>query len=562
MKHAAIFGMLLTATCAAKSDFYVAPSGQDRNPGTAPRPFATLARAQIAAREQRPAIVHVAGGFYALPETWRFDARDSDTQYIAVAGETPVISGGRRVTGWKQEGKLWQAPVAGNPRALFVNGQRCQRARQPNADFFTGLQTADGVTLHFPPGQLGAWQPPGEVELVTLVEWTTSRVRLPAFDPAANTIVFPRKILPFIEQEWAQHIKANVPQFPYYFENAREFLDQPGEWYFDRATSRLSYWPMPGETLASVHAVVAHLPTLIEAEGVARLRFRGLTFAHADWQLPTAGFFPNQTCMTEPVSDRPLAAIRLRAAVDCSFEQCTFTGMDRSAVGVERRSRGTRISRCEFADIGGNALEIGEHNQLDEAEVVRDTRVEDNHIHHGGTVHHGAAGIYVALSRGTVIAHNLLHDLPYSGIAIGWNWTHQTSVAASNTVAFNHIHHVGTLLADAAGIYALGKQPGSRMESNLIHDITRRYGVAGVNAVFLDNGSEGWHIAGNVSYNVGDGGLRFNTGGAGFTQATGPEFQSLGTNYFDVAPGQSGYPAHIALQAGPQPVTREETHGE
>ena len=46
-----VFGLaviLVAATALAAADFYVAPGGDDSNPGTEARPFATLDRARIA----------------------------------------------------------------------------------------------------------------------------------------------------------------------------------------------------------------------------------------------------------------------------------------------------------------------------------------------------------------------------------------------------------------------------------------------------------------------------------------------------------------------------------
>jgi hypothetical protein len=94
----------------ATTSFYVSPKGSDRNPGTRARPFRTLARARNAARAvPRPLhadiVVRFLAGTYRLKHALRLRASDSggngyNVIYEAAAGAHPLISGGRRITGW------------------------------------------------------------------------------------------------------------------------------------------------------------------------------------------------------------------------------------------------------------------------------------------------------------------------------------------------------------------------------------------------------------------------------------------------------------------------------
>jgi hypothetical protein len=141
--------------------FFVAPNGQDGWSGTLTEPnstgtdgpFATLGRARDAVREwkSRPggqvkSLIHVLvrGGKYFLNESIVFTSDDSGTQkspivYAAYPGEKPVVSGGRKITGWQPyTDKILQAslPEAKGGRwkfrQLFLDGQRQVRARYPN----------------------------------------------------------------------------------------------------------------------------------------------------------------------------------------------------------------------------------------------------------------------------------------------------------------------------------------------------------------------------------------------------------------------------------------------
>ena len=72
----------------------------------------------------------------------------------------------------------------------------------------------------------------------------------------------------------------------YYIENVFEALDAPGEWYLDHTTGKLSYRPLPGEDVTTAEVIAPALPELMRITGASGITFRGLTFAHSEWNLP------------------------------------------------------------------------------------------------------------------------------------------------------------------------------------------------------------------------------------------------------------------------------------
>ena len=110
-------GVFRACLCGAQP-YFVSPSGDDANPGTLEKPFATLQRAQQAARQKR-GDVFLRGGTYYLPATLVFTAQDSGTKDAPVVfqnyqGEKPVISGGVRL-----ENLDWQPYTNGIFQAEF-----------------------------------------------------------------------------------------------------------------------------------------------------------------------------------------------------------------------------------------------------------------------------------------------------------------------------------------------------------------------------------------------------------------------------------------------------------
>jgi hypothetical protein len=69
------------------------------------------------------------------------------------------------------------------------------------------------------------------------------------------------------------------------------------------------------------------------------------------------------------------------------------------------------------------------------------------------------------------------------------------------------------LLSDGGAIYTLGRQPGSRLGFNNIHDISRNAGRAESNGMFLDEGTADFTIDFNLIVDTFQPPLRFHRAG-------------------------------------------------
>src|SRR5690349_8256114 len=98
-----------SAFAATQATFYVAPTGDDANPGTITSPFKTLQRARDVVRTVNANMtgdinVFLRGGTYPVSSTIDFGSADSGTNgfrvnYAAFPNETPVLEAGVQVTG-------------------------------------------------------------------------------------------------------------------------------------------------------------------------------------------------------------------------------------------------------------------------------------------------------------------------------------------------------------------------------------------------------------------------------------------------------------------------------
>ncbi len=521
-------------------DFYISPQGADADPGTKEQPFATIPHAQGAVREliagglQEDVTIYLHGGVYGLTDTLAFGRADSgdashSITYAAIDGEKVIVSGGSVITGWeKGPDDIWHAtvPPSSSFRQLFVNGHRATRARTPNAGDAQPCGQLQGATLEkdrskwtyqFAPGLLKDWKNIGDVECVVFGNWEITRKQLQTVDSSNGTaIMAPPHVSPH------EAIAPGTGRY-FYLENALEFIDTPGEWYLDRTSGVLSYRPLPGEKMATATVIAPHLQHLVDIKGtsatpVRNLHFKGVSFEHSDWELPPAGYCGVQAChfaagktWNESGWGMIDAAIRCENSENCSIENGSLTHLGGCGIELSNHCHHCSIRGNVISDVSGNGIQIGGPDPSADA-VPSGCRVENNHVHDCGLDYSGAVGIWVGIAEGTVISHNLVHALPYSGISVGWQWNPEPTACKNNTIEFNHIHDVMNRLGDGGGIYTLGFQPGTVIRSNLIHDIHRSQfaQAAPNNGMFIDEGSKGFLFENNVIYKTSAEPIRFN----------------------------------------------------
>src|SRR5262249_17513648 len=172
-------------------------------------------------------------------------------------------------------------------------------------------------------------------------------------------------------------------------------------------------------------------------------------------------------------------------------------------------------------------------------------------IREGGGVYPGCVGIWLSIADGTTVAHNLVHDLPYTGISVGWAWNANPTDARNNRIEYNHVHHVMKLMSDGAGIYTLGLQPGTVLRGNLIHDVERSGSAQGSsnNGLYFDEGSKGFQVEDNIVYQV--------SGDPLFLHQSHQNWHTWGNNSFGVAPDSPNFPRESAAKAGLEPRYRK-----
>lgn len=524
---------------AAPAAFYVAPNGADSNPGTLEKPFVTLEKARDAVRALKRAgglpdggaSVWLRGGEYSRTQPFLLTPEDSGAKgkplvFAAYDNEKPVVSGGRRITGFRQQaGGVWEVdlPEARDNawvfRTLYVNGRRYTLARSPNRGYYEmagPLSDADSpkegpdtgkskVAFRAPPGVVKDWPSLGEVNVKAWGRWWTALLTIRQADPVTGEVRLAGPGVWYLPYG---------PKTEFIVENHPGALDAPGEWQLDRKAGVLRVIPLPGDDIATadVRAPVAERLLVLAGDPtnqhyVAQVEIRGIAFQCTTWQLPPTG--GNEGAQAAVNIG---AMVEATAARDCLFEKCEFTQTDSYAVWLRSGSRGCVVRQCHLHDLGAGGVKLGEANLEPDAVRAGGNTVENCYIHHGGHVHGSGIGVWVGASSDNTVTHNEICDLWYTGVSLGWRWSADLNGTRNNRVTYNRIHHIVQRLEDGGGIYCLGFQPQTVLANNIIHDSGRDGGMPDCRGIYLDSGCLGFLIENNLLYDTQGAALRMQIG--------------------------------------------------
>jgi hypothetical protein len=512
-----IFGAVLSASAGicGTTDFYVATNGNDTNAGTLMQPFKTLEIARDAIRKAKAtgpltngATVWIRGGKYYRDTTFQLDGwRDSGSPqspiiYRNYTNEQVRLIGGRQLSGFRPVRdtsvfQRWPQLARGHvvevdlpslgitnygqlsarsairtvtPAALelFFNGKPMTLARWPNEGSWEKIAGVTGV----PPGTTGnmtngffysgdhprSWATPNEVWMhgYWARDWMDSYERVQTIDLDQRII---KTAPPYAAYGFVQGQR-------FYYFNILEELDSPSEYFVDRSSGRLYFWPPAppdqGEALVSMLE-----SPLIYFNGTTNVTIQGLTLEVTRNQ-----------------------AVRFSSGASNRVAGCTVRLVGNTGIQIDTGS-GHAIVSCDIADTGDAGVWIntaGDRNTLTAAGHV----VDNCHFQRQGRwVKCYMPAVRLSSGVGNRVSHNLIHDLPHCAIQFSGN---------EHVIEYNEIHHVALETGDVGAIYA-GKDysfRGNAIRYNFIHHM----GGLGLGSmgVYMDDCVSGTHIYGNVFY--------------------------------------------------------------
>jgi hypothetical protein len=515
------------------------------NGDAASGPVKTLPRAQALARShiaamaagtepRRPVRVLIGPGDYPLAATLSFTPADSGTadapvSYEARQAGSVLISGGNSLGSQTaaQPGATLTFPAPADDAAmaggsqLFVNGRRATLARQPKAGDAWFVQSA--VTLPGEPagkqGMEAFTAAPASLAWINVLSaadrkraivevyqsWTTGKHRLSS-QPAPNGAlrIAPRALWPFLSLGGTSQ--------RYFIENVVAALDAPGEWIYGSGAVR--YIPRPDEAGKPLQATVPVLEKLVVVQGeagkpVTHLHFVGLTFAHTRYLVPEAGVTDNQAAYIVG------AAIEVNRASGFVFSHGSVQHTGGWGLWLRDGVRDAQVTDSSFTDLGAGGIKVGLASQPPgDGSATGAAQIVGNTISDTGQVFPSAVGIFVGQSWDNQLLRNTIHDTSYTGISVGWTWGYAAATSGRNLVKGNLIYNIGQRqLSDLAGIYTLGRSPGTVIANNIVRNVRGYSGYgAGAWGIYNDEGSSGILMEGNVVVDTDSGGYHLHFG--------------------------------------------------
>lgn len=556
--------------------FYIATNGDDRNEGSPERPFRTLSGARDALRQRgeeqdRDIVVYLRGGVYEIDSPIEFGPQDSGNngcsiRYAAYPGEAPIISGGTKVGGWEpHEGNIVKARLerAGKLRQLYVDGRRVGMARGKTFGYaqiigeygeysvsgdeawaLDGGKVAAGIEVARE--LLPLCGNAADVEICGRAGFGFHTVSLGDIiqgnNPHSAAAIFAQPmgaIAQSVPIKWGAGFLSNVPELnavgEYYFQNAYEFLTEPGHFYFDRKERTLYYYKREHEEMERLEVIAPLSEGLLKIKGVstrnrvANLAFTGLTFAHSHWSMMEAGSSYADTAVQSvclytrykqdgdmhEVDYRILrnqgAAIEVENATGIEFSGNQIRNIGAIGIAYGNDTTYSRIEENDFRDTGSSAIHVGDarHVYIGDGDfppevegLCENLLIKGNVLADSAALSKQASALSVVFGRDIEIDSNRIENCPYTGISLGWGWVKYISVRTdkpttslgNNTISNNTLLNVCHSMHDGGAIYILGEQPNSQIVGNIVEGSG---GASDGNAIYLDQGTAYFLVEGN-----------------------------------------------------------------
>ena len=516
-----------------ENDLIVAPYGDDSNEGSLEAPLKTFERAKELLKNNgsdEAITVWFREGSYLIEDTVKFNSADkSNVLYRSYPNEKVSFTGAKEISGWSEttingvnafvtdvsiesEDDYFHSLFKGNKRLSRPNypkeglnqvvDPKTDEAMVPEneAQFFT-----KSVVFYANPDDVLDFANVKDVSVRIMHFWCDELLPLNSVDAATGRV----------ETRKPTAMTVRVED-NYVFENVKEALSLPGEWYLDRAEEKLYYIPEEGDTVDNTVLYAGATKNLMSIDGVNNISFQGIDFEKTDWDYVgkdssfSGKVFPESHPLYKNIeygATHPQAAFETPAAINIissskiNFTDCRFENISYTAVKFDKAAADCKITSCMFNEIGANAVFI--HGDFVVPASTRNIDVVDCHISSYGRIFNNAIGILLTHAIDCDLTNNEIHDGWYTGISVGWNWGYSANSTNNIKICDNLIYDIGNgWLSDMGAIYTLGIQPDTVISGNVIYNVgcdEGRYGYGGW-GIYLDEGSSGMLVENNLVY--------------------------------------------------------------
>lgn len=466
------------------------------------------------------------------------NASVSDITIEPLSKEKVLITGAKRVVGFKDDVfngvDCWSVEIeevkngAWDFSDLYVNGKPANRTRYPYEGYFYPQEVEKRNWR-----EQSSWFIAKEGDIPSNFKsianatirfchfWIEEQLGVSSYDFETRKCTFDGRTSMNVTEE-----QGKDATMAYYVENLAEAFKIEGDFYLDKQAGKLYYLPLKGQTKENTEIYAPVIDKLIEIDGgegrIQGIRFRNIKFAYSKGDYQPMRAVKDKAAYSGDADDYDLlnnekiekigadyqceaglhGAIEFKNANHCSVENCELISLGGYGIKIAEGCHHIAIEKSKLHYLGGGGVSIGGGSVKQEKDTwTHDIKVNKCEITKLGRRYLSGCGILLMDAYDCELSENEIHDLYYSGICLGWVWGYASSVAHGNVVHKNHIYDLGKgILSDMGGVYTLGRQDGTVVSDNLIHDIkSRDYGGW---ALYADEGSQNIIFEKNVCYNV------------------------------------------------------------
>ena len=528
------------AAGAPTKGYFVSPTGSDDASGTLSAPFKTLSKARDVVRTVNSSMtddvhVYLRGGIYDVAGTIAFGPQDSGTNghtvyYEGYPGETPVLNGATRVTGWTlHSGNIYKASLNRKTklRNLYVNDTRALMASKTVAaqgGYGTYSVTAGQASWAWASGSNsdGVKYLAADVPNITsnkddleIVNGTTWNENIVCVRDVITTTDNNRALL--LQQPYGAI--AQLPNWNSGFSatgshrifNALELLNAPGQFYFDKTAGVLYYYPRSGEDLATADVEAPVVEKLIDIAGtskttrVSHIAFQGLTFQNTDYNLYAVADSRGKATVQGAtvyvaygdgnwhnskyeITDTLPGMITVNSADSITLANNVIKHGGSEGVSLINDVINSNVVGNYITDIAGSGITVGHPQHVyvgdggthakyskDVEGICTKNKIDNNVLYDVSSLpgFGGHAGITAFFVDSLTITHNHIQKTAYNGINLGWGWRNFTdsTTCKNNSVNSNRLIDTLNRLHDSGAVYTLGQMSGTTINQNYVKGI-------------------------------------------------------------------------------------------
>ena len=445
-----------------------------------------------------------------------------------------VISGGIEISGnWKDEGNgVFSRKIDGvnQFRQLYVNKKKAVRSRFPEksddyqSEVLTGKWLDDTKELALPKTfkKYISDENLSDVEIHIVEAWTHSIAKVKSYRTDSENIIF--SLTADSEKKFFSKRSSKIAEPKVWIENTLSTLDSPNEWFYDKASETLYYYPENPEEINNLMFTIPQAEQLVKISDSENIRFNNISFAYSNWNEPSyTGFLDGQATSYMKIADgvttwqTPIAAVKVSDSDGIEFMNCSIENIGSAAIKFDEYCDNILLYYNDIKNIAAGAIVAGSFSDSTEKKlhVPENITITDNVIDGIGKSYLGGVGIMVGYAQNLIVDHNEVNDGSYTGISVGWGWgavTDMQNYQIRNNKVTNIIENH---LYDGAGLYVLGtfqtteknRISGNYLEgghgyAGLYFDEKSNYFVAENNAI--DAGNMGFLLMHDLNYGLED----------------------------------------------------------